>query len=516
MNSISRDVHTAAGTVRGFSDGTISRFRSIPYAKAPVGELRFRAPQPAVPWEGVRDCRKWGAAAEQKRLFTFTGLRGFQRVAEDCLTLNIVAPDDPGEGVLPVMVFFHGGAFFMGTSGTWLYDGANLARRGCIYVSVNYRLGALGALDLSSLSTDDITIENNLYLRDLVTALWWVQNNIAAFGGNPSNVTIFGESAGAHCVHTLLAVPSARGLFHRAIIQSTCNGLISAADASAENADMFLRELGVRKPDAASEVLSANPKVLINAQYRLMRKLCSQPGGYYGLGPTVDGEFLPQDPTDAIKSVNAHRVPLMIGYNGEEATTFQLLQPFIRLVDVSKEGVDRTLSLAGEDFANEVRALYPEYHEKPSLTRLTTDGWVASITWSIANGHSTHSPTYFYRYDYSTRALRRYRLGAGHGMELISVFGQYNSPGSQLVAGRHCRATAQAVSEDIQDRWVQFARSGIPGSDWPTYSAPSFQLKVFDQYARTESDTDNPRKTLWMRAPCTLYRKDPPPAAQQR
>ncbi|HZU49973.1 MAG TPA: carboxylesterase family protein, partial [Mycobacterium sp.] len=197
---------TTIGTVEGFTRDGVNRWRSIPYARPPVGPLRFRAPQPAEPWSGVRHCHGYTNCAPQQRRYTIVGLGKYQPMGEDCLTLNVVTPQAAGDKPLPVMVFIHGGGYILGSSATPLYDGVGLARRGCVYVSVNYRLGALGCLDLSSLSTPEITIDTNLFLRDLVLALRWVRDNIAAFGGDPGNVTIFGESAGAHAVATLLAV----------------------------------------------------------------------------------------------------------------------------------------------------------------------------------------------------------------------------------------------------------------------------------------------------------------------
>lgn len=215
---------TATGIVEGFTRDGVHRWRSIPYARAPVGSLRFRAPQPAQPWPGVRHCHTFANCAPQQRRYTVMGIGRYQTRSEDCLTLNVVTPEEPATQPLPVMVFIHGGGYILGSSATPIYDGAALARRGCVYVSVNYRLGALGCLDLSSLSTPQITLDSNVYLRDLVLALRWVHDNIAEFGGDPGNVTIFGESAGAHITATLLAVPAAKGLFARAISESPAAG----------------------------------------------------------------------------------------------------------------------------------------------------------------------------------------------------------------------------------------------------------------------------------------------------
>ena len=190
-----------SGTVEGFTRDGVNRWRSIPYARPPVGRLRLRAPQPVEPWPGVRYCHGFGYCAPQQRMYTILAPGKYQPTSEDCLTLNVVTPKHPGDQLLPVMVFIHGGGYFMGSSATPIYDGAAVARKGCVYVSVNYRLGALGCLDLSSLSNKDVIFDDNLYLRDLVMALRWVRDNVAVFGGDPDNVTVFGESRRARRRH---------------------------------------------------------------------------------------------------------------------------------------------------------------------------------------------------------------------------------------------------------------------------------------------------------------------------
>jgi len=259
---------TTAGTVEGFTRNGVNRWRSIPYARPPVGPLRLRAPQPALPWSGVRHCHGFANCAPQQRRYTMLGFSGFggryQPMSEDCLTLNVVTPEGRSDEPLPVMVFIHGGGYILGSSATPLYDGAALARRGCVYVSVNYRLGALGCLDLSSLSTSDIPIDSNLFLRDLVMALQWVRDNIAEFGGDPSKVTIFGESAGAHITATLLAVPAAEGLFARAISESPASGMVRSTETAAEFAERFARLLGAREQGAAEALMRASMFVLVS------------------------------------------------------------------------------------------------------------------------------------------------------------------------------------------------------------------------------------------------------------
>lgn len=263
---------TATGIVEGFTRDGVHRWRSIPYARAPVGSLRFRAPQPAQPWPGVRHCHTFANCAPQQRRYTVMGIGRYQTRSEDCLTLNVVTPEEPATQPLPVMVFIHGGGYILGSSATPIYDGAALARRGCVYVSVNYRLGALGCLDLSSLSTPQITLDSNVYLRDLVLALRWVHDNIAEFGGDPGNVTIFGESAGAHITATLLAVPAAKGLFARAISESPAAGMVRSREVAAEFAARFANLIGARTQDAANALMQASPAQLVEAQHHLIRQ----------------------------------------------------------------------------------------------------------------------------------------------------------------------------------------------------------------------------------------------------
>ncbi|MGA9493552.1 MAG: carboxylesterase family protein, partial [Mycobacterium sp.] len=289
-------VTTAAGTVEGFTRDGVDRWRSIPYAQAPVGALRFRAPRPAQPWPGVRYCHGFTKCAPQDRRYTIMGVGKYQPMGEDCLTLNVVTPEVPADEPLPVMVFVHGGGYIMGSSATPIYDGVALARRGCVYVSVNYRLGALGCLDLSSLSTDDIRIDSNLFLRDLVLALRWIRENVAAFGGDPDSVTVFGESAGAHAVAALLAAPEAEGLFAQAISESPASGMTRSSEVAAEFAARYATLLGARRQDAAPALLKASPAELVAAQNQLIDDGVRDMLGAFPIGPVFGDDYLPLDP----------------------------------------------------------------------------------------------------------------------------------------------------------------------------------------------------------------------------
>ena len=226
-------VTTADGTLRGRRVGKLRAWRGIPYARPPVGTLRLTRPQPVTPWTGERDATRFGDASVQHKKGLLLAPGKYQPSSEDCLTLNVLAPANTGNTPRPVMVFIHGGANTIGTSATGLYSGVSLVERGdVVYVSINYRLGALGYLDFTPFSTSERVFDSNLGLRDQVAALRWVQRNIAAFGGDPEKVTIFGESAGATAVTTLMATPAAKGLFAGAIAESSAPDLVSSTQRS--------------------------------------------------------------------------------------------------------------------------------------------------------------------------------------------------------------------------------------------------------------------------------------------
>ncbi|MEO8814378.1 MAG: carboxylesterase/lipase family protein, partial [Mycobacterium sp.] len=408
-------VTIASGVAEGFTRGGVRRWRSIPYARPPVGTLRFRAPQPAEPWSGVRHCHGFANCAPQERRYTMLGPGKFQSTGEDCLTLNVVAPEIAESEPLPVMVFIHGGGYLLGSSATPLYDGAALARRGCVYISVNYRLGALGCLDVSSLSTPDIPLDGNLYLRDLVLALRWVRENVAVFGGDPDNVTIFGESAGAHIVTTLLGVPAAGGLFAHAIAESPAAGMVRSPDVAAEFARRFTGLLGARQADAAHTLLAVSPAELLAAQDQLIADGMRNMLGAFPLGPAFGDDILPVDPVEAMYDGTAHRVPLIIGSNADEG---RLFTRFLRMLPTTEPMIESLLSKVDAATRDRILAAYPDYPDPAACVRLGGDFAFNSAVWQIADAHGTHAPTYVYRYDFAPRMLRWAGLGATHATEL--------------------------------------------------------------------------------------------------
>lgn len=483
-----------SGAIEGFTRDGVNRWRSIPYAKPPVGALRFKAPQPVEAWDGVRPCHRFRYCAPQPRRYTIVGPGKFQPMSEDCLTLNVVAPDGGSDRPLPVMFFIHGGAYFLGSSATPIYDGASLARSGCVYVSANYRLGALGAVDLSSLSTADIHIDDNLYLRDLVSALRWVRENIAAFGGDPDNVTIFGESAGAHAVTTLLAVPAAKGLFAQAISQSPAGALSRSQELAAEFAAKFASILCADEREPARLLLAARPTQLVNAFDRLLTTSASDLAGGYPVGCTFGTDYLPSEPIQAMRDGKAYRVPLIVGTNADEG---RLFTRFLKLLPTNEAKIEALLAGAEPTCRERITAAYPEYPAPDACIRLGADFTFGSTLWQLADSHSRHAPTYLYRYDFAPRTLQWAGLGATHATELLAVFDAYRTPLGRLLSAGADRRSALRVSDDMQGRWDAFARTGVPGDGWPRYTSDARPVLVFDRAWRVENDPHADRRQAW-------------------
>lgn len=511
MTSIDSRVTAADGIVEGSRGkrtrrGTIS-WKGIPFAAPPVAGLRFRDPQPVHPWPGVRDCTRFAKAAIQEKRFTAVAPGKYQPMGEDCLTLNVFAPDRPSPTPRPVMVFIHGGAYILGTAATPLYDGSLLARsQDVIVVTVQYRFGPFGYLDLGAFATEDRPFDSNLGLKDQVAALQWVQRNIAAFGGDPENVTVFGESAGGSAVISLLSTPAAEGLFVRAIAESPAPELVISSDAARTFADEFVRFL--RDPDRRPTAVDpdADPIPADEAQRLLARSsaqdilragnlLMSFAQRVEGLdpipfGPVVDGEYLQEAPLAVAAAGRTLPVPLIIGSNHDEG------QLFTRLWNVLPDAEKSLLRVTDEQDRREIRALYSG--GKRDDVQLTADSvfWAPMV--AFAEGHSAVAPTYVYRYDFRTRVLAATGMGATHATEMFAVFGAYRTAiGAGLAVG-DWRSTGRVIA-DVQDRWGAFATGGVPGVGWPVYDTETRRVLIIDDPDRVQSDPDGARRAAWQR-----------------
>lgn len=498
---ITEQVTTADGIVRGGRGRRVRYWRSLPYAAPPVGELRFRAPQPVRPWTDIRDATYFRAAGIQPSFGVRIGPRKLQEMSEDSLTLNVVTPVTPAVRPRPVLVFIHGGGNLFGTSALRLYSGVQLAADGdVVVVSINYRLGAFGYADFSEFSTPDRPYESNLGLRDQIAALRWVQTNIAEFGGDPGNVTVFGESAGAHAVLSLMATPSAAGLFHRGIAQSApADWGLTTAEAS-EFAHRVLAELRIAPQDANRLLREADPHDLRRAFNRASNASMAECPGFFPAAPVADGVLLPRTPIDAFAEGYSHRVPLIIGTCRNEGALFNR---FTASLPTRPERLKRALSVAGPDRYPGVFYAYPGFPGEAAAIRAGGDYFFWRPSLEVMESHSRHSPTYAYRYDFAPRLLQLYKMDATHATDLLPTFGAVYEPWSRALTIGGSRRGLLAVTRQVQDNWLNFARTGEPLPVWPRYTEQDRGTLIIDDPGRVENDPDSAQRELWagVRAP---------------
>jgi para-nitrobenzyl esterase len=509
-------VETDAGAVRGIRRRGVRMWRGIPYAAGPTGDLRFRAPRPAQAWSDVRDGSRFGPVAPQRRRGQFMGADPRLARSEDCLSLNVTAPDDatrygatrdsdaPRRG-RPVMVFVHGGAYSVGSSGEYPRQGEGLVRRhGVVYVSLNYRLGALGWLDFREYSSPRHPFDCNLGLRDQVAALEWVRRNIGAFGGDPGNVTLFGESAGANSVTTLMTVPTAEGLFARAIAQSSPANAVYLPETTAAWAREYVAilsglvdddDLESESRDAAAAMLrAADPMLLADATTALTVRTPDENPGTISLAPVIDGEFLPHRPLDAFRDGLAHRVPLVIGTNDREGSLFE---GRISILPSTKPRIRAIFTNTRKKTRKAIKRQYPGLPERRPAADFAGDFtfWFPSV--KAAERHSRFAPVYFYRFDAAPRMPRLLGLDATHGLELFALFEKFDTPVGAALTLLGGRRMFREVGRRMQRCWTSFAASDAPGAAWPRYDEVERATLIFDGVDRVELDPRREKRLAW-------------------
>jgi para-nitrobenzyl esterase len=452
------------GRLRGIVSGGVTTFRAIPYAEPPVGPLRWRPPLPPARWPGVRETGLVGAICPQSYNAADNGV-GALPMSEDCLTLNVYAPSGRPSSPLPVMLWIHGGGLVNGSATAALYEGSGLARQGVVVVTINYRLGRLGFFAHPALSRERPTEPKaNFGLMDQIAALRWVQRNISAFGGDPGNVTIFGESAGGHAVNLLMISPAARGLFHRAICESGIgrgpgvylnrpgpHGELSGEAAGAA----FTRALGMKSDDTAS--LRALP----------LERILAAGEPYFGEMVVIDGRLVP----DAIDAVFARHgeapVPYLLGYNAFEFSSST----------VAKSSGPLAADLARSPAADS--SVERAYGSSETFNTHFISDWIfVEPARLLARLHSeTGAQTYLYRFAVLADAARSEYSEAPHASERQYVFKTLAA--SPWPTG----AMDTAAAETISAYWVAFAKRGDPNGEgrvrWRSYSASDDRLLEF-------------------------------------
>jgi para-nitrobenzyl esterase len=503
MERLALTVDVTGGRVEGVLRRGLRMWRGVPYAASTAGENRFRGPQPVEPWDGIRGAADFGPIAPQDRASLFLGPGGVGRSSEDCLSLNVIAPRFESRALRPVMVWVHGGAYAVGSSREMPQQGEGLVREGgVIFVNLNYRLGAFGFLDFAQYSTAEHSIESNLGLRDIVAALEWVRDNIRSFGGDPDNVTLFGESAGANAVTTLMCVPAARGLFARAISESSPAEAVYDADVTARwGADfvaLLAEELGSAAPASKSEAAallnSATLQQLVTATNRMMRETPDRVPGTIALCPTIDGVFLPKRPVRAFADGSAHPVPLIIGTNDREGSLFRGRLDILATTPARIRGIFVKTRRHG---ARALAAQYPHLPTRRGRADFAGDYafWFPSI--EVAEGHSRFAPVHFYRFDIAPRLVKLLGLDATHGIELFAVFDRARTPFGRMMGSLGGFHDFERTGRRVRANWLRFAREGTVDAGWPAYTEERRTTLIIDDEDRLEEDPRSERRIAW-------------------
>lgn len=500
-------VATHSGPLFGYVKDGINVFRGIPYAKPPVGPLRFKAPQPAATWDQPKECRQFGPAAYQANSSFF----GVVKMDEDCLSLNVWSKDLAGKK--PVMVWIHGGSFVSGSSSQVLYHGEHFSRKDVVLVTINYRLGVLGLGYFKELVEDSSRVDSNIALRDQLAALEWVRDNIAAFGGDPNNVTLFGESAGAMSVGCLLASPKAKGLFHKAILQSGAADHVISADDATKVASTFLAALSEKKDPEA--LWQASPEEIIAAQLQCFRTVVYRghhktpvPQFAMPFVPTVDGDILPDYPMKLIAEGAAKDIPVLIGTTREEWNFFQQTpgadgqSTAQKLADMDADKLEYIFEKNIPGHGQKAREAYlgseqreNRPHHLQSHSDFESDRMFRIPAIKLAEHHDEHNaPVYKYLLTWDKGVL-----GAAHAVDIPFVFGDVDKPFGQILTGGG--EGAHELHLKIQGAWVAFAENSSPNTeqlpDWPLYCRDKRSTMVLGEICEIEEDPLTQERIFW-------------------
>ena len=474
-------VSTAAGILRGVTEGDVSIFKGIPFAAPPVGEFRWRPPQPVSPWDGVRDASEYGHNCAQAGWPRGSGTIA-EGSSEDCLYLNLWTPVDARPGAkLPVMVWIHGGAFVGGSGSGPGTAGNEFAKQGVLLITINYRLGRLGHFAFPALSAEHPEEPKGSYaFMDQIAALQWVKENIEAFGGDPNNVTIFGFSSGGVSIHSLLTIPAAKGLFHKAISHSGGgrDGVLTGRPIREENVDPlypvsaetiginFARKHGIEGTDEAAlaKLRALSVEEIVDGG----QESDGQGGPRIYSGPILDGEFVVETAESAYNAGRQAGVPLMIGNNSAE-----IGGGFIN----SSKSKEELFSLFGELEGEAKTAYDPDGNKEfgEVITRFNTDwAWGEPARFAASSYAAIGEPAYIFLFSYVPSALKeRMQYGPGHGTDISFVF-------NNLGIGGFGPPPPPPTTEDkevarmMNTYWVNFANTGDPNGKglpkWPVYS----------------------------------------------
>lgn len=503
-------VRTSAGKLRGTAIEGACAFLSIPYGAPTEGANRFMPPRPPEKWSGVRDAVAFRAQAPQSRLgfpvrpelADFGGPSDPSPESEDCLALNVWTQSPDPAARRPVMVWLHGGAFAFGSSNQVRLRGSRLCRRDVVVVTVNQRLNIFGHLDLSRVGGAEYAQSGNAGVLDMLAALRWVRDNIGAFGGNPDNVTIFGESGGGAKVSTLLAVPAARGLFHKAIVQSGAAVRLREPERGARLAEAVLKVLGIGRTELP-KLHEVPVKQMLAAIEPAQREI--GPSRWplfdrYPFGPTVDGDTLPDHPFHPAAAGASPSVPLLIGDTRDEMASFLAHDDAVWHRRVTEEDMRARIARVAGDRTDRVIELYrrrlPDANPTERLLATLTDSnFRLRSLYAAERRAALGGPVWMYSFAWRTPAFDG-RLGAPHALDVPFTFDTIDlTKATDRSAGAHVLAALMA------DTWARFAHTGRPSHErlpeWSAYTAERRATMVLDESPRVVDDPGHEARLLW-------------------
>lgn len=483
-------VDSIYGKLRGQQQGNATVWKGIPYAKPPIGDRRFRAPQPPEPWTEVRDALLFGPSAIQAGNGIIDFLANQEdNTSEDCLYLNVWSPS-ADKRRRPVMVWIHGGAFTVGSGSGQLYDGHSFAAEGdVVVVTFNYRLGALGFLHLGDIGGDDFSGSCNCGILDQIAALQWVQDNIGKFGGDPERVTVFGESAGAMSIGVLMAVPKAEGLFHQAIMQSGAAANVLSSSIAEKVSSRLLAALKIRHGEV-DKIRQIPAQQLVDTASLLPAM---------SLVPVVEGDLLPVHPELALAEGAAKKIPVLIGTNKDEYRLFSFFDPRWKNGDTEEISsiFEHAFGLNWQVITQYLingEELNQNIYDKLMTMSLFTFPALKLAELQVEQG----APVWMYRFDWETPVFDG-ELKACHSLELPFVWNTISKAGAERLTGDS--KERKRLAEEMHHSWIRFARSGNPNTpqlpEWRAYNLKHRPVMIFNRENVLVHDPNSGERKKW-------------------
>ncbi len=496
-----KTVEISSGKIRGTAHDGIPAFKGIPYGAPTGGKMRFMAPAKPASWPGVRDCFTFGHQSSQNMNYVEVlapqANGAAEGYSEDCLSLNVWTPDPSANRKRPVMFWCHGGGYAQ-ESGSWPWvNGEALARRGdVVVVTINHRLNLFGYFHLGDVGGEKYAASGNAGMLDLVAGLAWVRDNIAQFGGDPNQVMIFGESGGGAKVSTLLAMPAARGLFHRAAIESGPGLRANTRDAANALTQAMLAKLGIGS-SRIDDLQTLPPETLLSA----MKSVLATPGVRGSFGPVLDPRILPTHPFDPIAPETSSPVPLIIGCNRQESTFFSLRDD--DAFQLNEAGLAKRMAALAPDadaprIIETYKAVYPGSSPSDIYFLAATDRGMRRNSIRLAERKvAQHSASvYMYLFTWKSPALQG-KLRSPHTAEIPFVFDNTDIPKYMTAHAKQ----EQELAARMSGAWIQFARSGTPDHKsipaWPKYDFEKRATMIFDTTCHVVDDPDSEARELW-------------------